>query len=259
MEEHRCQSEGQRCSSPHHRFILNFSSLLCHCIMTVLRPLCTSFYVKSRSFYCNWIHPSLSIPYNDIIVCRPAALQSYLDALILLWCTADPSASTADTLSSPHGVPERHEKAHIVVQVEALHLLGWLWHGRSLPCSAQLHCLQLMLAVAVSISFISGCLCDTWRPLWQPLWTQTPPTNMSPTLHSALMLLLLHWNTVKWWVNVHCGRGENKEMFLPTSVGFFSLLFGYISRSVATSLLNELTVPTSVQSEDTITIRISRP
>lgn len=159
MEEHRCQSEGQWCSSPHHRFILNFSSLHCHCIMTVLRPLCTSFYVKSRSLYCNWIHPSLSIPYNDIIVCRPAALQSYLDALILLWCTADPSASTADTLSSPHGVPEQHEKAHIVVQVEALHLLGWLWHGRSLPCSAQLHCLQLVLAVAVSISFISGCLC----------------------------------------------------------------------------------------------------
>lgn len=43
--------------------------------------------------------------------------------------------------------------------------------------------------------------------LAQPRWTLwTPPTNTSPTFRWPLMLLLLRWNTVKWWVNVHCGR-----------------------------------------------------
>lgn len=151
-------------------------------------------------------HPTPSIPDSDITMSSPTALQSYLDALILLWRTADPLASAADTLSPPHSVPKWHKKARIVVQVEALNFLGLLWHGPSPPCSAKLHFLQLILAVAAERGLYFWLFVFTWStpeglqgsPLVaQPLWTPwTPPTNTSQTFHSPLMLLLLCYNTV---------------------------------------------------------------
>lgn len=133
---------------------------MCYSVTTVQLFVCEINFWRN-SFVNVRVIPPLPSPIVDTTMSCPTALQSYLDALILLWRTADPLASAADTLSPPRGVPEWHKKARIVVQVEALNLLGLLWHGRWPPCSAKLHYLQLILAVAAERRLhFHLCLCS---------------------------------------------------------------------------------------------------